>query len=167
MSIVPEEFPDWATDTLNNGSNNTPNKVEPSVPKKANGWNFPEKPPRGEFNWWMNRVGLWVRYFANPTYTLTATATTLTAGDKVIPDNSAATVTLLLPATPSTGDTVYFRQGLGTLYSTFNLIVDRNGSTIQGVSSDLTVTEDDIEFELSFDGTTWVSLVTKTIRIPT
>ena len=43
----------------------------------------------------------------------------------------------------------------------------RSGSTIQGVASDIVVTEDDIEFDLSFDGTTWVSLITKDIRLPT
>ena len=56
----PFNKPYWATETVNNGSKNTPNKVEPTELKKQLGWNFPEKPPRSEFNWWQNLVGQWI-----------------------------------------------------------------------------------------------------------
>jgi len=58
----PSVFPRWASDTENNGTLNSPNKVEPTELKKDKGWAFPEKPPRGEFNWWMNNVSEWVTY---------------------------------------------------------------------------------------------------------
>ena len=55
---------EWASDaTVNNGANNTANKVEPSASHKAAGWGYPEQPPRNYMNWWMNAVYKWVDYF--------------------------------------------------------------------------------------------------------
>ncbi len=164
MSDKPEAFADWATDTENNGANSSPNKVEPTPTKKAKGWNFPEKPPRGEWNWWMNKVGEWVRYLINPTYTLRADTYVAEAGDKILPDNSVAAITINLPATPTEGDTVYFRQKLNQLYSTFSLTVGRNGNTIMGLAEDMVVDADDnIEFEMSYNGITWIVFQTKVV----
>jgi len=158
MSIRPELYPDWATDTENNGSLNSPNKTQPTQNKLDKGWNFPEKPPRGEFNWWMNKVGEWVRYLINPSYTLRADTYTAVAGDKILPDNSVSSLTISLPATPETGDSVYFRQVVDQPYSAFGLTIGRNGSTIMGLSEDMTVGvgADDIEFIMAYNGSTWV-----------
>lgn len=54
---APAQLPEWASD---------PGAVitEPSAGKKAQGWLSPEKPPDGQFNWWMNLVYLWIDYFA-------------------------------------------------------------------------------------------------------
>ena len=168
MSIRPDAYPDWATDTEDNGTNNTANKVEPSAPKKAKGWGFPEKPPRGEFNYMMNKVGEWIRYFANPTYATQVDTYVAVAGDRILPDNSAGALTINLPATPSIGDTVYFRQQHDQPFSVNNLTVGRNGSTILGAASDFTISvTDDIEFECSYDGITWIVLKTKEIGLIT
>jgi len=149
------DWPDWAVDTENNGSDNTPNKVEPTPTKKAKGWGFPEKPPRGEFNWWQNLVGLWVRQLASPVYTLQATTYIAVSGDRIIPDNSGAACTINLPLSPVLGDTVYLRTGFGTPYSTFNLTIGRSGETIGGVGSDLVVSTDSDDIKAYFTGTTW------------
>ena len=163
MSTQPTQYPDWATDTENNGTNNSPNKSEPTASKLAKGWGFPEKPPRGEFNWWMNKVGEWIRHILSPTYTSRADTYTAVAGDKITPDNSAAALTINLPATPSEGDTVYFRQALDQPYSTYNLTVGRNGETIMGLSEDMTVSSDGAEIEVAFNGSTWVVSKTKAV----
>lgn len=165
MAIKPSILPDWATDTENNGSNNTPNKVQPTPTKLLKGWGFPEKPPRGEFNWWMNKVGEWIRHLVGPTYVVTADGSTVTAGSRVGPDNSSAVVTINLPAAPVNGDVVYFKQIKDQLFSTHNLIVGRNGSTIMDLSEDMTVGtgSDNIEFEMAFNGTTWIVSKTKAV----
>lgn len=165
MSTRPDAFPDWAVDTENNGSNNTPNKVEPTPTKKAKGWGFPEKPPRGEFNYMMNKVGEWIRYLINPTYTTQVDTYTAEAGDKILPDNASAALTINLPAAPVTGDTVYFKQAKDQLYSEYNLTVGRNGNTIMGDAEDMVVGagSNNIEFEMAYNGTTWVVSITKVI----
>ena len=149
------KFPDWATDTENNGIDSTPNKVEPTTLKKSKGWGFPEKPPRGEFNYWMNLVGDWIRDLAAPKYISQVDAYVSTNGDRILPDNSAAILTIDLPATPTEGDTVYFRQVRGQPYSTFSLTVGRSGETIMGLAEDMIVTTDEIEFEMYYTGTEW------------
>lgn len=165
------DFPDWATDTVNNGSNNTPNKVTPGPAKIAAGWGFPEKPPRGEFNYWMNLVGLWIRHLLAPKYVIQVTTYTAEAGDRILPQNLAAIVTINLPATPTEGDTVYFRQIRNQLFSLFALTIGRNGSTIMGLAEDMTVglagdeSLDDIEFEMYFNGTTWTVNLTKIVGV--
>ena len=58
--------------------------------------------------------------------------------DGLFIDTSAGIVTVTLPASPSAGDYVHFIDLDGT-FATNNLIVDRNGSNIIGVASDLTV----------------------------
>lgn len=161
------DFPDWATDTVNNGSNNTANKVTPGAAKKAAGWGFPEKPPRGEFNYWMNLVGLWIRQLVSPVYTSQVDTYVSSNGDKILPDNSASALAIDLPASPVEGDTVTFRQVKDQLFSVYNLTVGRNGETIEGTAEDMVVgtTEgfDNIEFEMYFNGTTWTVQLTKVV----
>lgn len=61
----PTSFPQWSTDQNFTGGaeNGTPTKVEPSSGKKAEGWEPGEEPACTSFNWWMNNVGEWQKYF--------------------------------------------------------------------------------------------------------
>lgn len=165
--IRPSDFADWATDTVNNGRDSTPNKVQPTPSKVLSGWGFPEKPARGVFNYWMNNVGQWVRHFLNPSYISLSNGQSAVAGDRVIPDNSAGSVQINLPDTQNEGDTVRFRQRSDTLWSTNNLLVNPVNSSIEGDGSVMTVDSplnDNTEFELYHDGSTWRVHVTKTFQ---
>lgn len=80
---------------------------------------------------------------------------TANSGDKIIADTTGGTFTITLPASPSLGDNVYIADGNNWADSAgVNLIVARNGSTIEGLDSDFTI---DISTQLNFvyDNTTW------------
>jgi len=81
------------------------------------------------------------------------TAYTASANDGIIADTSSGAWVLTLPASPSVGDLVVVRDG-GS-WSSFNLTVGRNGSTIDGVAEDLVMDVADASVELLYDGTTW------------
>ena len=66
-----------------------------------------------------------------------STATTAEAGKGYFIDNSSATHTINLPASPSIGDTVAI-VSLGNA-SAYNITIGRNSSNIQGAASDRTV----------------------------
>lgn len=74
-------------------------------------------------------------------------------GDLLIADTTAGTFTITLPATPSTGN--YVRIADGNNWETTNLTVARNGSTIEGNTSDLTLDVAGITVDIIYDGTTW------------
>lgn len=69
-------------------------------------------------------------------------------------DTTSVAITATLPATPNTGEAIYFVDGGGN-YSTNNLTVNRNGNTIMGLSEDLTVDTNNSNFGLVWSGTTW------------
>ena len=73
-------------------------------------------------------------------------------------DTTGGVVTATLPATPSAGNTIEFTNGAQN-FATNNLIIARNGSTIDGSASDLTVSANPTGGMLSliYDGTTWRS----------
>ena len=74
-------------------------------------------------------------------------------GDRLIADTSGGTFTITLPATPSTGHSVVIADGAD--WSTTNLTVGRNGSTIEGAAENLTVDIGQIQIDLIYDGSTW------------
>jgi hypothetical protein len=74
-------------------------------------------------------------------------------GDRLIADTSGGTFTLTLPSTPSTGHSVVIADGAS--WSSVNLTVGRNGSTIEGAAENLNVDVGGITLELIYDGTTW------------
>ena len=78
---------------------------------------------------------------------------TAVSGDKLIADTSGGAFTITLPASPSTGDNVTIADGAD--WSSTNLTVARNGSTIEGSASNLTVDIGTIEIKLIYDGSTW------------
>ena len=81
-----------------------------------------------------------------------------TASIRYMVDTTGGVVTATLPASPSAGDTIEFTNGAEN-FATNNLIVDRNGSTIDGSASDLTVSANPSGGMLSliYDGSTWRS----------
>jgi len=83
---------------------------------------------------------------------------TAEVGDIVLPDNSAGSLTINLPATPFTGAMVYFRQVFGQSFETNSVTIGRNGNTINGASVDVTVASPDAQFSFFFDGATWVMI---------
>jgi len=86
----------------------------------------------------------------------TAKTTTYTAveGDTLLVDTSAGSFTITLPASPSTGKTVYFQDSKGTWF-TYPLTIGRNGNTIMGVAEDFTASSNNAGFGLVYNGSDW------------
>jgi hypothetical protein len=73
--------------------------------------------------------------------------------DGVIADTTGGTFTVTLPITPSIGDFVVVADGGD--WSTVNLTVARNGSTIAGDAADMTMDVGGVSVTFIYDGTTW------------
>jgi hypothetical protein len=86
-------------------------------------------------------------------YTTETSNYTLEANQGVIADTTGGTFVVTLPLTPAEGDQVVVADGGD--WSTTNLTVGRNGQTIEGVASDLTMDVGGISVTMVFDGTTW------------
>ena len=86
-------------------------------------------------------------------YTRKTANYTASANEGIIADTSGGSFTVTLPASPATGDTVMVVDGND--WSTTNLIVGRNGSTIEGDASDLTCDVGAVAIQFTYDGTTW------------
>lgn len=78
----------------------------------------------------------------------------VTAGQHILADTSAGTITLTLPATPAVNEAIIFADKSRT-WDTNNLIVARNGNTIEGLAEDLTCNVENANFYLIYNGTTW------------
>ena len=74
-------------------------------------------------------------------------------GDRIIADTTGGTFTITLPSSPIVGAYVVITDG-GNFYTT-NLTVARNGSTIEGLSTDLLLDIAGTTYELIYDGNTW------------
>jgi hypothetical protein len=88
------------------------------------------------------------------TYTLQNSNYTASANEGVLTDTSAGSFTVTLPASPATGVQVVVADSAGT-WATNNLIVGRNGSTIQGSATDLICDVSSVSVQLVYNGTTW------------
>lgn len=86
-------------------------------------------------------------------WTKKTTNYTAVSGDFLLTDTSSASFTVTLPASPSEGDFVVFADIAN--WQTNNLIIARNGSTIEGLSEDLYLNISGIQVDLIYDGTTW------------
>lgn len=76
------------------------------------------------------------------------------AGARYGVDTTGGAITATLPATPATGQAIFFADA-GGAYATNNLTVARNGQTIMGDASDMTVSTPNQNFGLFWNGTTW------------
>lgn len=78
------------------------------------------------------------------------------AADKegILADTSSGSFTVLLPASPSVGDQVVVADS-GGAFGTNNLIVDRNGSTIEGIAQNFILDINNVSVQFVYDGTTW------------
>lgn len=73
--------------------------------------------------------------------------------EAIIADTSGGSFTIDLPLSPTLGDYVTLADGAD--WSVNNLTVSRNGSTIEGLTSDFVLNVNDIRVEFVYDGTTW------------
>jgi hypothetical protein len=74
--------------------------------------------------------------------------------DSIAADTSAGAFTITLPATPSTGDFINIADS-GHTFSTNNLTLGRNGSTIESEAANFIIDVSNVFVSLIYDGTTW------------
>jgi hypothetical protein len=79
-------------------------------------------------------------------------------GDRILAISNTGAFTITLPATPSSGHSVIIADGND--FSTNNVTVARNGSTIEGLSENLVLDVQGIQVDLVYDGTTWETFTT-------
>ncbi len=89
------------------------------------------------------------------TYTTVKTSSyTATDSEGVQTDTTGGAFTVTLPASPAIGAQVIVVD-TGGAWAANNLTVDRNGSTIEGLASDLICDISDVSVQLVFSGTSW------------
>lgn len=74
-------------------------------------------------------------------------------GDAIVANTSGGSFNITLPATPVSGTMIAIADGNN--WSTNNLTVLRNGSTIEGVADNLILDVRDVRIDLVYNGTTW------------
>ena len=84
---------------------------------------------------------------------ITAAVTATTKKQYVTDTIAGGAFTVTLPATPAAGDYVYFMDA-GDWF-TYNLTVARNGSTIEGLASNLVLDVKGLMVQMIYDGSTW------------
>ena len=72
---------------------------------------------------------------------------------RLIADTTAGPFTVTLPATPASGTYVQITDGGN--WSVNNLLINRNGSTIEGIADTLAIDLAQTTVEFIYDGTTW------------
>lgn len=75
-------------------------------------------------------------------------------GDRFIADTSAnGSFTVTLPASPTAGN--YIQITDGSDWSANNLLINMNGSTVEGISDTLAIDLPNVTVEFIYDGQTW------------
>ena len=87
-------------------------------------------------------------------WTVKSSAYAALAGDRLLCDTSAGAFTVTLPAAPTASQVVEIIDALGT-FNTNNLTVGRNGRTIAGSATDLTLDLPAVRVLLVYTGATW------------
>jgi hypothetical protein len=104
--------------------------------------------------WYMAQSGL---IYGNTGYpfnpVVKTSGYTASAWDEVFADTSGGIFTVLLPATPSLGDTIRFIN-IADSWEANNLTIGRNGKKIKGASEDLVVDLNE-SFSLQYSNVTW------------
>jgi len=72
----------------------------------------------------------------------------------VLANTSGGAFTVTLPASPTVGDQVVIADS-GNVFGTNNCIAGRNGSTIEGASSDLNLDINGVSVQFVYSGSTW------------
>lgn len=86
-------------------------------------------------------------------WTLKTSNYTAVDGDRFIAKTTSGTFTVTLPATPATG--AYVQIADGDNWYTNNLLINRNGSTIEGIADNVAINIANVSVEFIYDGTTW------------
>ena len=86
-------------------------------------------------------------------------------GDRFVANTTAGSFTVTLPATPITGAYVQITDGGN--WAVNNLLINRNGSTIEGIADTLAINIGQTTVEFIYDGTTWQFTSTTGARGPT
>ena len=86
-------------------------------------------------------------------WSLITSTTTLDIESQYIIDTSAGSFSVSLPASPNLGDQIVIQDGGN--FSTHNLTVLRNGSTIEDISDDLIIDVYNTLISLVYNGSTW------------
>jgi len=89
------------------------------------------------------------------TYKLVSGSYTANSGDRLAVSTTVATRTVTLPASPAADDIIEFMDQDGTFH-TNNLLISRNGSTIEGSSANLVADVAGSSFYCQYNGSTWV-----------
>ena len=75
------------------------------------------------------------------------------SGDQLVVDTTSGVVTITLPTSPSVGDSVSFIDGGGNNgFASYSLTIGRNGSKINKLTADLTVSTQGAAFTLVYTG---------------
>jgi hypothetical protein len=91
---------------------------------------------------------------AEPDFEIKTSNFNATAGVRYAVDTSGNVVTATLPATPSTGDAIFFADG-GGAFGTNNLTIARNSKTIMALTQDMTISNNNSSTGLLYTGSTW------------
>jgi len=83
---------------------------------------------------------------------------TAVPGDGVLTDTSSGSFSVALPSSPSVGDTVVIADS-GDQWAVNNLVILRNGSTIENVNQDFIADVSGISVTFVYDGSTWQTYV--------
>jgi len=73
--------------------------------------------------------------------------------DRILADTSQGSFIISLPAIPRVGDIIYLSDGAD--WSVHNLIINRNGFTIENIAEDLIIDVTGFRVDMIYDGTTW------------
>lgn len=100
-------------------------------------------------NKWLQTNGTSAAWAHGPTWQTKTTTYTAAAGEAIMADTSGGAWTLTLPASPSANDVVHVADYAGT-FATYNLTVARNSLKIMGLSEDMTVSDNNAAFTLTY-----------------
>lgn len=106
----------------------------------------------------------WATVSSAQTLTINS-STTLSAGNQYLVDTSLNTVTVTLPASPSTGNTVAIYDA-NYMFGNNSLTINPNGSTLAFRSGNVVVNSSGRNIFLRYNGTTWVSEVIPSPDLP-